>query len=266
LFNPIRTQTDHIDWRGIDQGGFAILPEDGPPQQIVVFLHGLHGKGADFAWLAQIWRPFLPAAAFLFPNAICRSEEAPGGHYWWKMSFRERLLRRDADGAAPLLEAFLNRQLDRFVLPPRAMILGGFSQGAMLALHVGARRADRLAGILSYSGMLARFSRFHRGNRSRTPVFLSHGTSDDVVSFAALGSAARILRKRRSDVIEHGWIGGRHTIDPAGARLGGRLMRNGCLGKAGDQPVQDVVASPPTIRLTIPSLPERRISAMMHWR
>ena len=44
----------------VDQGGLTLLPPEGAPEQIVVFLHGIHGRGGDWMWLADVWRDFLP--------------------------------------------------------------------------------------------------------------------------------------------------------------------------------------------------------------
>ena len=58
------------------------------------------------------------------------------------------------NAAAPVLEHFLDAELARHKLPPSALALVGFSQGTMMSLHVGLRRAVAPAAIVGYSGML----------------------------------------------------------------------------------------------------------------
>jgi phospholipase/carboxylesterase len=57
--------------------------------------------------------------------------------------------------AAPVLDSFIDEQLARFDLAEEQLALVGFSQGTMMALHVGPRRERQIAGIVGYSGMLA---------------------------------------------------------------------------------------------------------------
>ena len=210
----------------VDQGGLTLLPPEGTPEQIVVFLHGIHGRGEDWMWLADVWRDFLPRAVFLFPNATFPSQVRPEGHVWWNISFNEARLRRDVARVGPMLMELLDAQLDRYALNPGAMILGGFSQGAILALHVGTHWNAPLAGILCYSGVLASLPRSRFRGRPMPPVLLSYGTDDKIIPAAMLGNTGRLLRKGRCDIFERAAIGSGHIVDRAGASLGGELMRN----------------------------------------
>ncbi len=105
---------------------------------------------------------------------------------------------------APVLNAFLDAELTRRKLPPSALALVGFSQGTMMALHVGLRRAVAPAAIVGYSGMLVTAGRSRaRSNLpreivSRPPVLLVHGDQDHadpgagfVAGRARLGRAGR---------------------------------------------------------------------------
>ena len=81
--------------------------------------------------------------------------QAPVGRQWFALTFRdpnERWI--GVNKAAPLLNRFLDAELARHKLPPSALALVGFSQGTMMALHVGLRRAVAPAAIVGYSGLL----------------------------------------------------------------------------------------------------------------
>ena len=92
--------------------------------------------------------------------------------------------------AAPGLEAFLDAELARHNLPPSALALVGFSQGTMMSLHVGLRRAVPPAAIVGYSGMLilegdTDTEGYKPQIRARPPVLLIHGDSDDLIPMQA---------------------------------------------------------------------------------
>src|SRR5215470_17407313 len=106
----------------------------GKPKSLVVLLHGLGADGNDLISLASYWAPLLPEAEFLSPNAPFPCDMAPYGYQWF--SFQER-----TRAAAPFLDAFLDEALEARGLDASRLALVGFSQGAMMSLHVGLRRA-----------------------------------------------------------------------------------------------------------------------------
>ena len=85
---------------------------------------------------------------------------------------------------------FLDAELKRRNLPPSALALVGFSQGTMMALHVGLRRAAAPLAIVGYSGLLVTAARRQRRRqfaaeiKSRPPVLLIHGDQDDLIPAA----------------------------------------------------------------------------------
>ena len=111
-------------------------------EQLVVFLHGYGANGNDLIAIGQQWRALLPGAAFVAPNAAEPCGQVPGGRQWFRLTMRdpnERWI--GVNKAAPLLDAFLDAELDRQGLDDSRLALVGFSQGTMLALHAGLRRA-----------------------------------------------------------------------------------------------------------------------------
>ena len=85
----------------------------------------------------------MPHAAFVSPHAPEPCGQAPTGRQWFPLTFRdpdERWI--GVNKAAPVLERFLDAELARRKLPPSALALVGFSQGTMMALHVGLAARD----------------------------------------------------------------------------------------------------------------------------
>ena len=126
--------------------GPRLEPTSGPARQLVVFLHGYGADGNDLIDIGRAWQGLLPHAAFVSPHAPEPCGQAPVGRQWFPLTFRdpnERWI--GANKAAPMLDKFLDAELKRRNLPPSALALVGFSQGTMMALHVGlaARRSRR---------------------------------------------------------------------------------------------------------------------------
>src|SRR5262245_38816560 len=161
--------------------GPRLEPRSGPARQLVVFLHGYGADGNDLIELGRAWQGLLPQAAFVSPHAPEPCGQAPTGRQWFPLTIRHPGERRTGcNHAAPVLDAFLDAELKRRNLPPTALALVGFSQGTMMALHVGLRRAATLAAIVGYSGLLVTPSdpnpeKLAAEVKSRPPVLLIHG-------------------------------------------------------------------------------------------
>lgn len=96
----------------------------------------------------------------------------------------------------------------------------GFSQGTMMALHVGLGRPQRVAAIVGYSGMLTDAHHLHGSDVPKPPVLLVHGSADPVVPVAALHIAEAELKRAGIAVQTHVSFGLGHSVDPVGLRLG----------------------------------------------
>src|SRR5687767_10896614 len=179
--------------------GPRLEPRSGQVKRLVVFLHGYGADGNDLIEIGRAWQPMLPDTAFVSPHAPEPCGQAPVGRQWFALTFRDPDERwRGCAKAAPMLEQFLDAELARRNLPPSALALVGFSQGTMMALHIGLRRATAPAAIVGYSGMLVLPpdvdpDKFPREIRSKPPVLLIHGEQDDLIPAQALFHAAQGL-------------------------------------------------------------------------
>lgn len=190
------------------------------PQQIVLLLHGYGSSGADMIALAPHWQDALPNALFLAPHAPQRCGFMGGGYQWWGLSgFAPSALAAGASSAAPAIDAFIDRKLEQYGLTEADLALVGFSQGTMMALHVGLRRARSVAAVVGYSGMLTATSDL-AADFAKPPVLLVHGTADPVVPIAALHRAESELKRLGVPVTTHVSPGLAHSVDPVGLRLG----------------------------------------------
>ena len=210
--------------------GPRLAPRSGPARQLVVFLHGYGADGNDLIDIGRAWQQVLPQAAFVSPHAPEPCGQAPVGRQWFPLTFRdpnERWI--GVNKAAPALERFLEAELARHKLPPSALALVGFSQGTMMALHIGLRRAVAPAAIVGYSGLLVlppdlNVEAFAAEIKSRPPVLLVHGDSDDLIPAQALFQAAQGLAALEVPVEWHLSTGIGHGIDAEGLRHGGEFL------------------------------------------
>jgi phospholipase/carboxylesterase len=175
---------------------------------VVVLLHGFGAPGDD---LVSLWRTLrVPAGTrFVFPEAPLHLGMKYGnGRAWWWLDLEARMRRQalgdkweitdvpeGLDAAREKVDAFLDAVESTLHPPPGKVVLGGFSQGAMLSLDVALRSSRALAGLVLMSGthLAARewAARFER--RRGLPVFMSHGQTDELLPYAVADRLAATL-------------------------------------------------------------------------
>lgn len=213
-----------------DLDGPRLEPASGKAKQLVVFLHGYGADGNDLIDIGRAWATLLPDAAFVSPHAPNPCGQAPVGREWFPLTFRDPNERWvGVNAAAPTLNAFLDAELARRDLLPSALALVGFSQGTMMALHVGLRRAVPPMAIVGYSGMLVLPEdpdpeAFAVEIKSKPPVLLVHGDRDELIPVQAVFHASQGLSALEVPAQWHISSGIGHGIDQEGLRHGGEFL------------------------------------------
>jgi phospholipase/carboxylesterase len=213
-----------------DLDGPRLAPRSGKAKHLVVFLHGYGADGNDLIGLAPVLAPLMPDVVFHAPNAPYPCEGNPMGFQWFGLA------RLDPGGrlagvrsAAPFVETFLDETMAKYSLDETRTTLVGFSQGTMMALHVGLRRAAAPAAIVGYSGLFVvpetvAPEAFAAEIKSKPPVLLVHGDSDDLIPVQALFHATQTLAALGIPAEWHISQGVGHGIDQEGLRQGGEFL------------------------------------------
>jgi phospholipase/carboxylesterase len=211
-------------------------PEQGAAKSLLVFLHGYGANGEDLLGLADVMGRHLPGVAFVAPDA---PEQCVGGGFgfqWfpipWLDGSAQAAAEAGLEAATADLNGFLDARLAEEGLAPDRLVLVGFSQGAMMAMHVGPRRDREVAGIVAISGRLLRPEALAAEARVKPPVLLIHGDQDPVVPFSDMGKAGDALTAAGFPTYGHIMNGTGHGIAPDGVGMALQFIRER-LGIAG---------------------------------
>ncbi|MGD9856697.1 MAG: alpha/beta hydrolase [Planctomycetaceae bacterium] len=213
------------------------------PEAVVVLCHGFGAPGADLVPLAGEFLRCAPhlknRVQFVFPEGPRTIPEVPGGRAWWpidmlemQMSILEGRFREMRQSVPPLLPDARNRltrlleQLQQDTgLPMSQFVIGGFSQGSMLATDVALRLPTAPGALVVYSGTLLAESEWVElaPRRAGLPVLQTHGTQDPILPFEAALWLRDLLMNAGLDV-EFQSFSGTHTISGEGVRRAAELI------------------------------------------
>ena len=164
----------------------------------VIWLHGLGADGHDFEGIVpELDLTDSGAINFVFPNAPVQPVTINGGmemRAWYDVLEMSLVRKVDVKGiyeSSELLEQIIEQEIDKGITSEN-IVLAGFSQGGVIALHVGLRYKHKLAGILALSTYLPTVEQLKTEQaevNNSTPVLMVHGTQDPVIAIQS-GKAA----------------------------------------------------------------------------
>ena len=194
--------------------------KSGNADSLVIFLHGYGSDGKDLIGIGDALAEHLPNTTFLSPNAPQRCANNPMGYQWspipWLDGSSEEASKQGQVESINLLNEWLDEVAVNEGINPDRTVIFGFSQGTMMALHVGPRRQNSFAGIIGFSGRLLYPELLSTELQTKPPVLLVHGDSDDMVPPAALPEAADALTNAGFEVYTHISKNTGHGIAPDG--------------------------------------------------
>jgi phospholipase/carboxylesterase len=203
---------------GLDAKRWAALT--GPATRLAILCHGFSETPEHWSGFVGRAAGLLPSTAFTAVAAPERMPQNPNARRWWdygdkRPGIAETAVRR----CAALLSDFVERELRSLGLSPADSVLVGFSQGAMVALHLGLHMAPPPAGILSFAGRLV-VTDPPNDTMARPSVLLVHGSTDIHVPPSECPRAADFLRDWGVPVETLLLDGVGHVLDAAGIAAG----------------------------------------------
>lgn len=191
------------------------------PKCAIIWLHGLGADGHDFEPIVDEFDlDQLPAVRFVFPHAPMRAVTINGGFVmraWYDIVSPDFAPgREEVEGvreSARQIEVLIAQENARGI-PDARIILAGFSQGGVIALHTGLRHPQRLAGILALSCYLPMTETLaaeaSAANRD-VPIFMAHGQNDAVIPYDLGKRTAKLLKAEKYPVQWHSYAA-EHTV------------------------------------------------------
>jgi phospholipase/carboxylesterase len=190
-----------------------IRPPAGEPEGALVLLHG---RGADENDLFPLLDVFDPERRLLGATPRAPLSLPPGGWHWYAVREIGYPDPSTFHATFPVASAWLDGLLADHGIPPERLVLGGFSQGAVMtyALGLGARR-PRPARLIALSGFVPSVPGFALDLRAPLPrVAIGHGALDPVISVDWGRRARDLLTEAGADVLYRESPGMGHSIDP----------------------------------------------------
>lgn len=184
------------------------------PTASVILLHGLGADGNDFVDIvSELKLPANLPTRFIFPHAPVRPVTINGGYAmraWYDIKAIGVKAQEDETGireAEQAISQLIQHEIDQGI-PAERIILAGFSQGGAIALQCGLRYNQRLGGILAlstYVPLPSHLSSEVSQTNKTTPIFMAHGTTDNVVAFAFGQASSAFLQKLGCNVEFHSY-------------------------------------------------------------
>lgn len=177
---------------------------------VVIWLHGLGDSGNGFAPIVpELKLPDDHKIRFVFPHAPIRPVTINNGmpmRAWYDIKSLDFNNRADVEGvheSAAQVNALIDAEMAKGISSDR-ILLAGFSQGGVIALHLGTRFSKPLAGIMALSTYMSEPEKLqdeaHPINKE-TPILCCHGQQDDVVPMFLGHAAFKVLEQNNYNVI-----------------------------------------------------------------
>ena len=158
------------------------------PDHLFLILHGYGANGENLISLGQAFSSIFPNAYFIAPNAPQNHEMgAYEGFQWFSLIDRDhQVIAPEVIKTNQILNEFINKNLKKFNLKKKNLIIGGFSQGAMMAMYNSLSSVEEYKAVLSFSGRLILPEHLGEKTKSKPKICLIHGKNDDVVPAESL--------------------------------------------------------------------------------
>ncbi len=195
----------------------------GKPDSLVVLIHGYGADGEDLLSLGKTWSSILPHTLFVAPHGPVVCEMNPSGNQWFSLKdWNPARILKELQTLTPSFNSYLDGLLKTHGLPPEKLALVGFSQGAILALHIALHR-PKCAGVVAYSGAFVDDPTELKV--ANPPILLIHGMEDQVLLASFSQKAEERLKSLSVPVTLSLLPSLEHGIDGRGLGMGGAFLK-----------------------------------------
>jgi phospholipase/carboxylesterase len=179
----------------------VLLPKDGEKiNKIVIMLHGYGSSGSDLIELAPYLLSKNPNVAFFSPDAPHKMGHLTG-YEWFSLASREEdFMLQGACNVMDSVVDYIDQKIQQYKVDYSDVYLLGFSQGAMLSMHVAYHMKNKIAGVIGFSGKIIKPSALGKTLKNKVPTLLIHGKYDDIVPYFLMEQAHNILSKLSVEV------------------------------------------------------------------
>lgn len=191
---------------------FVEVNPPGEVKAVVIWLHGLGDSGHGFAPIVpELDLPADLGVRFIFPHAPIRPVTINGGmkmNAWYDIKTMDLENRADLEGvleSAELTEALVKAEMAKGITSEK-IVLAGFSQGGVIALHLSTRFEHKLAGVMALSTYMCQPDKLASQKNyvnQQTPFLMAHGAQDDMVPMFVGQQARDTLKACGYDVQWH---------------------------------------------------------------
>ena len=218
---------------------------------VVVLCHGFGAPGTDLVPIAEEWFGSIPefkGVRFVFPAAPLELDPAYDARAWWEIDIErvQQLMEtgdfRELRNSQPprlavcreMVEQLIAEVAKQWDVVPGQIVVGGFSQGAMLTTDLMLNAPCPLGGLICWSGSLISEHQWRAAASAnvKTSVVQSHGTLDPILPFAG-AEALRELLVENGYQVEFVPFQGQHAIPPQALTAAGQLIRRVCCPENG---------------------------------
>ncbi|HSH98201.1 MAG: esterase [Methylophilaceae bacterium] len=158
--------------------GIERLPNSGEVEQLFILMHGVGGSPANLMPLVNKLRGVYSSAAFLLPEGTYPFDGGSGRQWFSIKEVSEENRYTRVENALPALHDLIVAAQERFKLAQQNIVLGGFSQGAIMSLEYSVAHNDIVGSVLAFSG---RFAKLPTKAPAFTKLHLFHGQEDNVM-------------------------------------------------------------------------------------
>jgi len=202
----------------------------GKPDAVVILCHGFGAPGADLVPIASeliLSTSSLANVRFIFPEAPIELDPNYDSRAWWMIDIERiqllmitgetRAMQKESPERLPVCNAAINKIIEfsksEFGVKSTHLVVGGFSQGAMLTTDVALSHPERLGGLIVWSGSLINEDVWRQAAEKQTPLDIvqSHGRVDPILPFAG-GELLRDLFRETNHNVQFIEFNGQHGI------------------------------------------------------